>query len=341
MAFLPQTQKWRGDRAVLLVHGVGDAKVGDYADLVRQLEEILGADAGRVAIYTFYYDQVNDWFATKVRADLLFRQLLQALRGLLAQTPLADSLDPTKLGNVASEFAGDVIWPVLIADARHAVQLSLIAQLQQIVLDGNRAGVPPFNQKLSIIAHSLGCFHTYEALHSVAADPTHGIGPATGGVQFRNVLFMASPVQLIRSVAGALGAAVPQRETLRCLSQPIGMPLQSVDGRKIPSARRTVSIAGNLDPVAGFFFRNRPDWSFTRLAAPDDIDAYSPRPELSIIVDPQQLATVNGSEEPTLLAVLAQALRTQSAPEITPNNPHSWSEYVRRHGSELRQWLSA
>jgi len=38
----PQSQHWPGTRAVLFVHGVGDAKPGDYAPLLQQMQAILG-----------------------------------------------------------------------------------------------------------------------------------------------------------------------------------------------------------------------------------------------------------------------------------------------------------
>src|SRR5206468_1563786 len=64
MAPRVQSIPWKkgGKRAVLLVHGVGNAQVGDYADLVQQVATILGADAADTPIYMLYYDQVNDWF---------------------------------------------------------------------------------------------------------------------------------------------------------------------------------------------------------------------------------------------------------------------------------------
>jgi hypothetical protein len=47
-------------RAILLVHGVGDARPGDDASLVAALETALGADAANFAVYELYYDFIND-----------------------------------------------------------------------------------------------------------------------------------------------------------------------------------------------------------------------------------------------------------------------------------------
>ena len=55
--------KWPADRALLLVHGIGSARPGDYGALVAQLTNILAGQPKPYAIYVFYYDQVNDWFA--------------------------------------------------------------------------------------------------------------------------------------------------------------------------------------------------------------------------------------------------------------------------------------
>lgn len=325
----PQSLTWRGKHAVLLVHGVGNAQPGAYAELAREIEAILGDRAATTAVYTFYYDQINTWFAEKHRAKLLFAKLTGALRALLAGTSIDKSIDPVQLGNAIADFAGDVIWPILIADARHAVRLALIAQLRQMVLDGERVGVRPPDQHLTIIAHSLGCFHVYEALHTAAIDESHGLAPATYGVQFANVILMASPVQLIRSVARRMGDAVPQQHTLHCVSQgQLAMPVQSIlGGRNVPSVHHTVSITGDLDPVGGHFFRSSPAWAYMAL------------PGQTALVVTQQLATAPGDDELELRELLMRSLREGSAPEIKPNNPHSWAGYVKAHAAQLRSWL--
>ena len=197
----PQTQRWPEDRAILFVHGVGNASNGDYAPLVAQVEELLGDQAKQFALYFLYYDQVNDWFANKEQAGLEFQRLVGAIRSKSDVTNVS-------LGNAIAEFAGDVLWPVLLADARTAVRETYLNQLRQIIRDGERAGISVPFQHLSIIAHSMGCFHTYEALCEAAADEGQGLSPARWGVQFDNVIYMASPVQLIRTIAGAISFGV-------------------------------------------------------------------------------------------------------------------------------------
>jgi hypothetical protein len=317
----PQSQRWPADRALLFVHGIGNAKPGEYDALVSQVKTIRGDDAKRFAFYFLYYDQINDWFATKLQTAARVGALVSVIRS---------RLNTTSLANAVAAFAGDVIWPILVADARQAVRAAFLRQLQQIVLDGKTAGKEPPDQHLTIIAHSLGCFHVYESLHAAAADPGQGLAPATFGVRLDNLVFMASPVQLIRTVAGALGALVPQRETLFCVSRPLAIPSEpGDDGNPVLSARNTVSIAGNLDPVGGFFLRTRLPWAYTDLTGQQ------------VFVDPEQVATAGGSEELSLAALFTSAVKQHVPPTITPENPHDWSAYVARHATDLHQWLLA
>src|SRR5205085_10209548 len=124
------TQKWPADRAILFVLGVGNAKPGSYDPLVQQVQAILGDQAKNQAIYFFYYDQVNNWFARKEQAKLAFTKLVNFV-GNLVHSAAVTAKSPD-LGNVMADYAGDVIWPVILADARLAVRAALIRQLQQI-----------------------------------------------------------------------------------------------------------------------------------------------------------------------------------------------------------------
>ena len=316
----PQTQRWPADRALLLVHGIGNAHPGDYAPLVAQLQQALGDDARKLAIYFLYYDAINDWFAAKTQAAVPVAALVSAIRS---------RVDSATLGNVVADFAGDVVWPVLLADARQAVRAAMLQQLQQIVTDGVQSGFQPRDQHLSIICHSLGCFHTFETLHAAARSTTDGLAPGTDGVRFDNVIFMASPVQLIRTVAGALGGAVPQLSSLATVSSAaLTMPAERiVTGDLVQSVRRTVSITGNLDPVGGWIFRQRADWAYMNL------------PGQEAFIDTEQ--PTNVTNEAQLVALLQQSLRDREPPTITPSNPHDWGAYIDRHAGDLRKWLLA
>jgi hypothetical protein len=314
----PQTQEWPSDKAVLLVHGVGNATPGSYDPLVQQLKSILGGEAGNVAIYFLYYDQINQWFATKTQAAALFSSFLGALKARAAGEKVADT---------AADFAGDVVWPILITAARFAVRAAYLAQLQQIIEDGKKKNGSARNLRVSIICHSLGCFHTYEILHEIAADPGQGLGPVDG-VIIENVVHMAPPVQLIRTVARDLGVAVPDPGSLHCLSgASLSIPSVQIGTKRIPSVKNWVSITGNLDPVGGYFFRHRADWAYM-----DVVDQHS-------YIDKQEILK-NISSEAELEAVLKNSLQEKSPPKIEPQNPHDWSAYLANHADDLKTWLT-
>ena len=192
MPFVPQTQPWPSDRALLLVHGIGDYKPGGYEDLKLALKAAIGGAAwDQYAVYEMFWDPVSDWFQEKLAARDLFSRLLANLKQFF---------DANALGAVAAEAVGDVIWPVLLLDAREALRNACILQMQQMVKDGRASNVSRPDMKLSVVCHSLGCFHTYEALCAAATDEDLQLNTSTTGIQFESVIMMASPVQTIRAV---------------------------------------------------------------------------------------------------------------------------------------------
>ncbi len=262
---------------------------------------------------------MNDWFASKNNLGSLLQQAITSLSG---------KIDDPELGETMADVLGDVLWPVLVADARAAVREAFLAQLKQIVMDGVAAGVPARDQRLSIICHSLGCFHTYEVLHHAAASSSHLLQPATHGVRFRNVIFMASPVQLIRTVADAMGSAVPNRRWLyTAQGETLSIPEQQKTlGGSVKSVDNWVSITGELDPVGGWFFRQRADWACMQVPG-----------EAPCVVDDQRALNIGSKAE--LRAAMLQCMRDRQPPFIALNNPHSWDAYVDRHATLLRQWV--
>jgi hypothetical protein len=168
--------------------------------------------------------------------------------------------------NIA-ESVGDVLWPILSPDLRLAVRDALIAQLDQIQLDRGESalgrGDDPLDYQISIVAHSLGCFHTYEVLTAVANEPTHQLRPASDLVTFDSVILMAWPVQLISTVAGTVGAAVPGRESLATLRQPPAIPSETRRGKVIRCTQDFIFITGSHDPAGG-----HPPWLEARLGVP-------------------------------------------------------------------------
>lgn len=320
MSFTPQSRNWSGKRAVLLVHGIGNSRPGDYADLLRSVETLLGPDRDDVALYQLFYDHINDWFVQKTQAGALLGQ---------ATSALAERIDDPELGETLAGYIGDILWPVLSTSARSAVREAYLAQLKQMILDGETAGVPVRRQQLTIIAHSLGCFHTYEALHHAAKYSSHVLQPSSHEVRFANVVYMASPVQLIRSVAEQLGAIVPNRRWLETVQgDALHIPFETRDdGKEVQSVRNWVSITGNLDPVGGHFFRKRADWAYMQVDGQQSF------------VDQQFPTDVTSKTD--LLARLRQSRLTGEAPTISPQDPHAWGAYIARHTTELRDWILA
>jgi len=320
MPWNPQSQPWTSNRAILLVHGIGNAAPGDYRELLDRVKATLGPAANDTVIYQLWYDQFNDWVKNKLQVGSLLQQAVGTLSG---------SIDDPELGETLAEVIGDVLWPVLVAEARAAVRDAFLAQIKQMLIDAGNSGVDPLARRMSIICHSLGCFHTYEALHHAAAMGTHALRPGSEGVIFDNVIFIASPVQLIRTVAERMGPLVPNRrwlysvkgDTLSIPSEPLML------GGVTRSVNRWISITGALDPVGGYFFRRRADWGYMRVDG-----------EFACLVDEQQLL---GIDSPTSLLDAFRACRRQDAPPMFGiSNPHSWEGYVDRHTQDLRGWLT-
>jgi len=134
-------------------------------------------------------------------------------------------------------------------------------------------------------------------------------------------------VQVIRTTAEMIRAVVPRPSDLACLSAPrLEMPSEDDGmGTLIPSAKQTISVTGNLDPVGGYFFRKPLSWGYMNL------------PTQKSFIDQQEWVDINEAE---LASVLQTALREHEPPAITPNNPHDWSAYVSRHAADLNQWLN-
>jgi len=329
MAFPVQRQAWKPltaggkGKALLLVHGIGNSKPGDYDFLLPKLQAALGPDYGNSVVYSLYYDVLNDWVKDKIQAEA-------------AAAKMAGVLGPKfggALGTALGEYVGDVLWPILSASARQAIQSAYLKQLQAMVLDGIAAGFPPEDQNLSILCHSLGCFHTYEVLHACLNDPSQKLHPAKNGVRFSNVVFMASPAQLIRSVAASISALVPKGlavlnpQGLRC---PIGV---SASGRRIPSVKRWVSITGSLDPVGGHLLGKKLDWAY--MTVPAD----PPFAGQTSLIDSQ--TWIQASNEAEFKIVLSEALTARKLGPIPIRDPHSWGEYISGHAQDLHQWLTA
>jgi hypothetical protein len=307
MAFTPQSFAWPGKRAVLMVHGIGNASAGkDGAFPSDALRAALGTEAASTAIYRLNYDFINDWLTTKTDFEGGVRALKSAV---------GSELGGSDMDTVIAEYAGDVLWPILSPDLRFAVRDAFAVQLQQMLLDRNNAadarGDDPLSYSMTILAHSLGCFHTYEMLTAAASDPALELQPASDLVKFDSVILMASPVQLIRTIGGAIAALVPDIESVATLSQPLAIPFETRRGKNVRCTKNFVSVTGTHDPVGGHLLGQKLKW------------AYMTMPGQRSIIVPQQGLNLNSKEETA--AALASAFGPDG-PAI--NDPHSWTAYI-------------
>jgi hypothetical protein len=316
-AVAPQ-RVWPGDSAVLLVHGVGNAKAGDYVDVLQAVQ----AAAPQSAVYQLFYDQYSDWFNQKHDFGSLFNGL---------KTLFAANEGNSELSETVAEFAGDVLWPMFMNASREVVLRAYIAQVRQIIKDGVHSNRPannprlPSELKLAIVCHSLGCFHTYELLHRLADQPFHKLRPATDGVRFKSVVFMASPVQLIRTLGSAIGSLVPPGLATMSAAG-LRIPAEETLGMRVPSVQNWVTATGDLDPIGGHFLRKKEAWAYMTVAG-----------EKPPIVVPQQLVGAGG-DEAKLIAVLKASRSEMKPPSL--NNPHSWLDYITQPLVNLPTWLA-
>ena len=310
--FTPQSQKWRSDQAVVLVHGVGNARQGDYVDVIKAVQDAAGPD---VAVYSLFYDVFNDWANEKAQAINNIKKVMAIFRAEEGEGQLPETL---------AEFAGDVIWPIFATPARESVQRSYLLQMKQIVKDGLDAGLLKQQQRISIVCHSLGCFHTYELLHTIATQPAHTLRPLSDGIRFRSVVFMASPVQLIRTLASRISGLVPSG---LATAATLGLSNPSETGLGVvrTGVERFISVTGDLDPIGGHFLRRKAPW------------AYMDVPGQQSFVVPQTMVA-GGDEATTLFTLLKTSINTGRPPSL--NNPHSWIDYVKGPQVDLKSWLA-
>lgn len=320
MAFRPHSQFWPAKRAILLVHGIGDASNGkDGAFPVDLINAMLGDEARNTAIYRLNYDFINDWLSSKAQLAAGVAALITALK--------------LKLGNddasaTIAEYAGDVLWPVLSSDIRFAVRDAFLAQLQQIQEDRGesalRRGDDPLDYQVTIIAHSLGCFHTYEVLTAAAQEPAHELRPASDLVTFDSVILMASPIQLIRTIGGSIRLLVPDAASLATLAKPLAIPSETRSGSTVPCTGDFISITGTHDPVGGHLLGVKLGW------------AYMDIPGQQSIIVPQHALNIDTSQSTAL--ALSNAFAA-GGPAV--NDPHSWSAYIENDMRQLRSVVLA
>ncbi len=282
-------------------------------------------------MYELYYDMFNDWAAAKVNLAGSLAKIVSLFRHR-ARADLN--------GSSATQFAetaGDVLLPAFSQSARLAVRDAYVAQLQRIVSDGVDARVQPQNQRVSIICHSLGCFHTFETLHAVVRNRNYQLHPTINMTKFRNVILVASPLQLIRTAFGAIDAP---GDDLAILDNRLTQPGDPRDYHG--SVGNWVSITGDLDPIGGYFLRKRAPWAYM------DVEGKTWRGRrpatCTAIVDEQELLGTgeDGAVDTSGMVHrgLQAALSADSRPPSIPlRNPHSWADYVERHVEDIGKWL--
>lgn len=332
---------WPGRRAVLLVHGIGNAsEAGDAAFPLDALQRVLGSDARTFAFYAFNYDFINDWAAAKTG----LAEGVLTLKHAIARKFGNDSLATT-----VAEYAGDVLWPVLSADIRLAVRDALIAQASQIMLDcGESAlarGDDPLDYQVSVIAHSLGCFHAYETLSATVRTPEYHMRPATDLTRLESVILMASPVQLIRAVGNDIRAVVPVVGGLATLSEPLAIPAEVSGGRRTPCARNFVSVVGDHDPVGGYLLGVVQAWAYMALAGQQSVidpqTLIGADPAAALVNALRGLSSAGGSTAGVSVSALRDGAAAALARGVSANNPHDWVAYIERNAGLLRERLLA
>jgi hypothetical protein len=318
----PMTQEWKSPRALLLCHGVGNYGPGDYDNLKTALKEAVGDKIwNSYAVYEVYYDEINDWIAEKNQAAAAVAKVLKLFG--------ADS-NSDDAANAAVEGAGDVLWPVFSLAARDALRRTFIQQLIQLVVDGeHKYGAE--EQEVVILAHSLGCFHTYESLWALATDRQYGMTPATRDAPiYRNVVLVASPVQLIRGIAEKIPGVIPKPDGLATLRHPrLSVPAQEYGGRRYPAVRRMIALTGDMDPVGGYIVGKKVTWAYMDMPY---------EPEFESVVEHQQPLTV---EPDSTLPSIFRELVNRNDPHISLENPHSWERYVTQNAKRVAEWLGA
>jgi hypothetical protein len=307
---------------LLLCHGVGNYGPGDYDAVKQALRAAVGEPTwATIAVYEVFYDEINDWFVRKDQARDLIGRALAFVKGKLGGDDVAEA---------AAEGACDVIWPVLSVAARDALRRAYIGQLVRMVVDGEQSGVAPRRQKVVIMGHSLGCFHTYEALWAIANDPQYNLLPSLGECPtFRSVVLVASPVQLIRRVAEELGDAIPDPGGLATTSNTgLAVPVDRTGGGSVAITKQLVSLTGTMDPVGGHLLGRKLAWAYMSLPDPN----FVPR------IQAQQILSGPGGAD---AAALFRELVSLRKPQLSVENPHSWERYVRTSAGEVRQWVLA
>lgn len=324
MSFHPITQKWESPTAVLLVHGIGNASLKSLDPVEDELRQTIGESAGSFPCYRFSYEFINSWVSEKTRLKKLISKLKEQI---------AEKLGSAEVTRILTDYLGSIIWPLLSLKIRRAIRKALLLQLRQLVQDGINSGYPKEDQKISIVAYSLGCFHIYEALHYCATHPEEQLQPETHGVRLENVLLVASPIKLIQSVISDLRTVISKPDDLAVLSLPdLAFPFErSFYGSITPMVRNWYSITGDLDLVGGYLMRRKLEWAYMCIPPNDGL------PPATEVIERQEWSAIDTIDD--LAPLLKKAVIRKKFPRITLADPHSLMNYLHHHKLELEQWF--
>jgi hypothetical protein len=155
-------------------------------------------------------------------------------------------------------------------------------------------------------------------LHAIATEPAHQLRPASDLVTFDSVMLMASPVQLIRTIAGSIGAVVPDLGTLSTLARPLSIPSETRRNKVVRCTQDFISITGSHDPVGGHLLGAKLDWAYMDIPG-----------QISTIV-PQQALNVDTKDRTALALARAVAGGAQL------KDPHAWGAYMDSQARQMR-----
>jgi hypothetical protein len=129
---------------------------------------------------------------------------------------------------------------------------------------------------------------------------------------------MASPVQLIRTIAGSIGAVVPDLGTLSTLARPLSIPSETRRNKVVRCTQDFISITGSHDPVGGHLLGAKLDWAYMDIPG-----------QISTIV-PQQALNVDTKDRTALALARAVAGGAQL------KDPHAWGAYMDSQARQMR-----
>ncbi len=111
------------------------------------------------------------------------------------------------------------------------------------------------------------------------------------------------------------------------MKKSLAVPAEISDDTVTPCAHQFVSIAGTMDPVAGYLLGKQLKWAYMDLNLPPGDD----------IVDREVL--IGNDPASALEVMMLLGARAALNGEALLNDPHSWSQYILRNAQKLQEAL--